>query len=110
MTDRGDLRMGRIRSRTRQYRQRYERQALSRLTVCCLLLLAGIAVLLKEVQSPGVSAVADGYGAVLLRDSAGGYITIGIAAFVIGVVLTVACIRYRTQKQLRSKSAEEREE
>ena len=37
-------------------------------------------------------------------------ITIGIAAFVIGVVLTVACIRYRTQKQLRSKSAEEREE
>ena len=65
------------------------------LTVCSLFLLAGIGVLLKTVQTPGIVSVAEGYGAVLLRNGAGSYVVLGIAAFVLGVTATVLCIRLR---------------
>ena len=95
MTGMTETRMREIRSRTRQYRERYETQMLFCLTLCSLFLLAGIGVLLKTVQTPGIVSVADGYGAVLLRDGAGAYVVLGIAAFVIGAAATVLCIRLR---------------
>ena len=50
------------------------------LTVCSLFLLAGIGILLGHIQEPGISSVAEGYGAVLLRNGADLYVTIGIAS------------------------------
>ena len=97
MTGKTKTRMREIRSRTRRYRKRYETRQLSCLTVCSLFLLAGIGVLLRNVQIPGVVTVADGYGGVLLRDGAGAYVVIGIAAFVIGVTVTVLCIRLKNK-------------
>ena len=62
-----EIRMRKIQSRTRQYRRRYEWREISCLTVCSLFLLAGIGILLGHIQEPGISSVAEGYGAVLLR-------------------------------------------
>ena len=107
MTGKTETRMREIRCRTRQYRKRYEAQLLSFLTVCSLFLLAGIGVLFRSVQTPGIPAVANGYGAVLLRDGAGAYVVIGIAAFVIGVSVTVLCIRLKNRSAKRTGSAEE---
>lgn len=97
-----ETRMREIRSRTRQYRKRYETQMLFCLTVCSLFLMAGIGVLLKTVQTPGIVSVADGYGGVLLRDGAGAYVVLGIAAFVIGAAVTVFCIRLRDRSGNRT--------
>ena len=71
MIGKTETRMREIRSRTRQYQKRYEARLLSCLTMCSLFLLAGIGVLFRSVQAPGIAAVADGYGAVLLRDGTG---------------------------------------
>lgn len=109
MTGRTEIRMQEIRRRTRRYRQRYERRTLSRLTVCCLLLLAGIGSLLSSVHPPGVSAEAVGYGAVLLRSGTSTYIVVAIAAFVAGAALTALCIRCRKQNSSRMDHAEEKE-
>ena len=95
MTGKTETRMREIRCRTRQYRRRYETRLFSCLTLCSLFLLAGIGVLLKTVQTPGIVSVAEGYGAVLLRNGAGSYVVLGIAAFVLGVTATVLCIRLR---------------
>ena len=46
---------------------------------------------------------------VLLRDGAGAYVVIGIAAFVIGVSVTVLCIRLKNRSTNRTDSTEERE-
>ena len=54
--------------------------------------------MLGHIQEPGISSVAEGYGAVLLRNGADLYVTIGIAAFAAGVVMTIICIRYRKKK------------
>ena len=93
-----EIRMRKIRCRIRQYRQRYEWREISCLTACSLFLLAGIGILLGQIQKPGISSVAEGYGAVLLRNGADLYVTIGIAAFAAGVVMTIICIRYRKKK------------
>ena len=79
---------------------------LSSLAACSLFLLAGIGVLFRSVQTPGVAAVADGYGAVLLRDGAVTYVVIGIAAFVVGVSVTVLCIRLKNRSASRTDCTE----
>lgn len=110
MTGKTETRIREIRSRTRQYRKRYETRLLSCLKMCSLFLLAGIGILFRSLQTPGVVAVANGYGAVLLRDGAGAYVVIGIAAFVIGVTLTVLCIRLKNKSTNRTESTGESED
>lgn len=106
MTGKTETRMREIRCRTRQYRKRYEARLLSCLTVCNLFLLAGIGVLFRSVQTPGIVSVAEGYGGVLLRSGAGAYVVTGIAAFVIGVAVTVLCIRLKNKSTNRTESTE----
>ena len=106
MTGKTETRVREIRSRTRQYRRRYETRLLSFLTVCSLFLLTGIGVLFGSVETPGIAAVAHGYGAVLLRDGAGAYVVIGLFAFVIGVTVTVLCIRLKNKSTNRTDRAE----
>ena len=110
MTGKTETRMREIRCRTRQYRKRYETRLFSCLTLCSLFLLAGIWVLFRSVQTPSIPAVANGYGGVLLRDGAGAYVVIGIAAFVIGVAVTVLCIRLKNKSTIRADSTEESED
>ena len=105
-----ETRMREIRCRTRQYRKRYETLLYSCLTLCSLFLLAGIGALLRTVQTPGIASVARGYGAVLLRDGAGAYVVLGIAAFVIGVTVTVLCIRLKNKSTNRIDETEESED
>ena len=106
MTGKTETRMREIRCRTRQYRKRYEARRLSCLTLCSLFLLAGIGVLFRSVQTPGIVSVAEGYGGVLLRSGAGAYVVTGIAAFVIGVAVTVPCIRLKNKSTNRTESTE----
>ena len=110
MTGKTETRVRVIRSRTLQYRKRYETRLLSCLTVCSLFLLAGIGVLFERLQTPSVAAVTKGYGAVLLQSGAGAYVVIGIAAFVIGVAVTVLCIRLKNKSTNRTYRTEESEE
>lgn len=106
MTGKTETRVREIRSRTRQYRRQHENRVLSSLAAFSLFLLAGIGVLFGSVQTPGIAAVANGYGAVLLRDGAVAYVVIGIAAFVVGVSVTVLCIRLKNRAANRGEPAE----
>ena len=111
MTGKTETRMREIRCRTRQYRRRYETRLFSCLTLCSLFLLAGIGVLFRRVQAPGIPAVANGYGGVLLRDGAVTYVVTGLLAFVVGVTVTVLCIRLKnksTNCTERTEGSEER--
>ena len=95
MTRRTEIRVREVHRRVREKRRRRERRIRSGLTGSRLCLLAGIGWVVVGVRTPGVSTVAGSYSAVLLRDGAGAYILVGIAAFVLGVVVTMLCIRYK---------------
>lgn len=110
MTGRTERRVREIRRRTRQYRKRHERRVLSTLSVCSLLLFAEIGILLRKVQSGGVPTVIDSYGSVLLRGGTSAYVVVGIAAFAVGVTVTMICIRLKNKSKDRTVSTEERED
>ena len=110
MTGRTEKRVREIQRRTRRYRRRYENRVLSSLAAFSLFLLAGIGVLLQDVQLHGISTVAEGYSSVLLRENAGAYIVVGVVAFVTGVILTVLCIQYNKRKKQQTKDMKESEE
>ena len=95
MTTRTEIHIQEICRRARQYRQQYERRILSILSVCSLFLLACITTFLKKVQTPGIFAAANAYGAVLLRNDVSAYIVVGVAAFAAGVMCTIFCMRCR---------------
>lgn len=109
MTGRTEARVREIRSRTRQYRRRYENRQLSCLTACSLLLVAAIGALFTRAQPPGIAAVVDGYGAVLLRGGASKYVIVGIAAFILGVSVTVLCIRLKSKSTAKRESIPQRD-
>ena len=106
MTDRTQARMLEIWRRTRKIQAQRERRSIFALRLCSLLLLAGIGIFLYRVQHPGVSQVGGAYGTVLLRGEVGMYMTVGVAAFVLGVALTIACIQLR-KKQKHEESEED---
>ena len=110
MTGRTEIRVREIRRRTRRYRRQHENRVLFSLAAFSLFLLAGIGVLFRSVQTSGVASVADGYGGVLLQDGAGAYVIVGIVAFVIGVSVTVLCIRLKNKSTNRTGSTEESED
>ena len=110
MTGRTEIRMREIRRRTQQYRQRREKRVLSSLTAFSLLLFASVSMLLQGVQAGGVAAVTEGYGSVLLREGVDTYVVVGLAAFVMGMAVTVICIRCRWKKSGRTGDAENKEE
>lgn len=111
MTGRTETRLQQIRRRTQRYRLRQDNRVLACLTALSLFLLAGVGALLHYGQTPGISAVTSGYGAVLLRDGAGLYVLVGIAAFTAGIALSVICIRCRRKaKHSNTNDTEESEE
>ena len=110
MTCRTEIRVREIHRRTRRYRRRYENRALYSLTAFSLFLFSGIGILLRKVQSGGVPTVADSYGSVLLRGGASAYIVVGIAAFAVGVTVTMICIRLKNKSKDCTVSMEERED
>ena len=80
MTTRTEIHIQEICRRARQY---------------SLFLLACITTLLKKIQTPGIFAAANAYGAVLLRNDVSPYIVVGVAAFAAGVMCTIFCMRCR---------------
>lgn len=107
MTGNTKARMRTIRYRARKYRRRHENRQLSCLTACSLLLVTAIGALFGSVQTPGIADVADGYGAVLLRNGVNAYIIVGIVTFILGVSMTVLCIRLKNRSKNRIGCAEE---
>ena len=110
MTGRTEIRVREIHRRTRRYRRRYENRALYSLTAFSLFLFSGIGILLRKVQSGGLPTVADSYGSVLLRGGTSAYVVVGIAAFAVGVTVTMICIRCKKKKTIRMEDAEDKEE
>lgn len=90
-----EIRMRRIHGRAQRYRARSEALRRSYLATGSLFLISGAVLLLRGVQSPGVAAVTDGYGAVLLCNGAGAYVVVGLLAFALGVLATVLCVRMK---------------
>ena len=60
-----------------------------------------------RVAGQGQTAAWGGFGAMLLREDAGGYVLVGVAAFTAAVVLTVVCMRLHEREKQKRKHEED---
>ena len=58
----------------------------------------------------GQTAAQGVFGAMLLREDAGGYVLVAVAAFAAAVVLVIACVRLHEREKRRNRSKEREKE
>ena len=88
-------RIDEIRKRTCAYRRRLYKRTVSILTMSCIILLGTLAGMFFSSESFSCVVVHDGCGSVLLNGSAGVYVVIGVAAFLLGAVTVILSVKLR---------------
>ena len=87
----------RVRENTRR-RQRHEAISLS---AACMLLCAALMQTAGTVVGPGQPEAWGVFGAMLLREDAGGYVLVAVVSFAAAVVITALCFRLRSKENRR---------
>lgn len=99
-----------VKQRVREHNRRRQRRGIYGLTAVCLLLFT---VLVREMDAligQGQVAAQGVFGAMLLRENAGGYVLVGVVSFAAAVVLTVLCMRLREREKQNRENTEKKEE
>ena len=78
-------------------RRRQRREAIS-LSAVCMLLFAVLIQTAGAVIGQGQTAVCGVFGAMLLREDAGGYVLVAVVSFAAAAVITALCFRLRNRE------------
>lgn len=84
----------RVRENTRRKRQR----GIYGLSAACMLLCAALMQTAGTVVGPGHPEAWGAFGAMLLREDAGGYVLVAVVSFAAAVVITALCFRLRNRE------------
>ena len=95
----------RVRENTRRKRQR----GIYGLSAACMLLFAVLMQAISTVVRPGQTAAWGVFGAMLLREDAGGYVLVAVVSFAAAVVVTVFCTRLRKNNKQQEQTKEDEE-
>ena len=87
-----------VKQRVRENTRRRQRRGLYELSAACMLLFAVLTQTAGAVIEPGQTAALGGFGAMLLREDAGGYVLVAVVSFAAAAVITVLCIRLRNRE------------
>ena len=96
-----------VKRRVRENRRREERRRLYGLSALCMGLLAVLVKTAGAVIEPAQTAAQGIFGAMLLREDAGGYVLVGVVSFAAAVTVTVLCIRFRDRDRRKKDGAGE---
>ena len=99
-----------VKKRAREIRRRRQRREVGSLSALCVLLLAALMRTADTVVGPGMAAAQGSFGAMLLRQDAGGYVLVGVVAFAAAVLLTAVCMRLRERDKRKENITEKKEE
>ena len=84
----------RVRENTRRRRRR---EAIS-LSAACMLLCAALMQAAGTVVGPGQPEAWGVFGAMLLREDAGGYVLVAVVSFAAAVIITALCFQLRKRE------------
>ena len=98
-----------VKQRVRENTRRRQRRGIYGLSAACMLLFAVLTQAAGTVVGPGQSEAWGVFGAMLLRDDAGGYVLVGVVCFAAAVVVTVFCTRLRKNNKQQEQTKEDEE-
>ena len=95
-----------VKQRVRENTRRRQRREAISLSAVCMLLCAALMQTAGTVVGPGQTAAWGAFGAMLLREDAGGYVLVGVVCFAAAVVITALCFRLRNRENQRKDGAD----
>ena len=84
-----------VKQRVRENTRRRQRREAISLSAACMLLCAALMQTAGTVIGPGQPEAWGVFGAMLLREDAGGYVLVGVVSFTAAAVITALCFRLR---------------
>ena len=90
-----------VKQRVRGNTRRRKRRGIYGLSAACMLLCAALMQTAGMVVGPGQPAAWGVFGAMLLREDAGGYVLVAVVSFAAAVVITALCFRLKSKENQR---------
>ena len=90
-----------VKQRVRENTRRRQRRGIYGLSAMCMLLFAVLTQAAGTVVGPGQPEAWGVFGAMLLREDAGGYVLVAVVSFAAAVVITALCFRLRSKENRR---------
>ena len=87
-----------VKQRVRENTRRRQRRGIYGLSAACMLLCAVLTQAAGTVVAPGQTDAWGVFGAMLLREDAGGYVLVGVVCFATAVVITALCFHLRKKE------------
>ena len=87
-----------VKQRVRENTRRRQRRGIYGLSAACMLLCAALTQAAGTVVGPGQTAAWGAFGAMLLREDAGGYVLVAVVSFAAAAAITALCIRLRNRE------------
>ena len=90
-----------VKQRVRENTRRRQRREVISLSAASILLSAALMQTAGTVVGPGQTSAWGVFGAMLLREDAGGYVLVAVVSFAAAVVITALCFRLRSKENRR---------
>ena len=87
-----------VKQRVRENTRRRQRREAISLSAACMLLCVALMQTAGTVVGPGQTAAWGVFGAMLLREDAGGYVLVAVVSFAAAAAITALCIRLRNRE------------
>lgn len=98
-----------VKKRRHEYARRKQQREICGLSAACMLLFAALMQAAGTVVGPGQPEAWGAFGAMLLRQDAGGYVLVAVVSFAAAVVVTVFCTRLRKNNKQQEQTKEDEE-
>lgn len=95
-----------VKQRVRENNRRRQRRGIYGLSAACMLLCAALMQTAGTVVGPGQTAVWGVFGAMLLREDAGGYVLVAVVSFAAAAAITALCFRLRKRENQKKDGAD----
>ena len=98
-----------VKQRVRENARRRQRRGIYGLSAACMLLCAVLMQAVGTVAGPGQPEAWGVFGAMLLREDAGGYVLVGVVSFAAAAAFTALCFRLRNRENQKKGGADNTE-
>ena len=95
-----------VKQRVRENTRRRQRRGIYRLSAACVLLCVVLMQTAGTVVGSGQTAAWGVFGAMLLREDAGGYVLVAVISFAAAAVITALCFRLRSRENQKKDGAD----
>ena len=95
-----------VKQRVRETTRRRQRREVISLSAFCLILFTALAGAADVLIVRGQTAAWGAFGAMLLRQDAGGYVLVGVVSFAAAAAITALCFRLRIRENQKKDGAD----